>query len=786
MNIFSHIKLNKFKRLVGNLLVDTKIIDRNSKIYKKFSKQSGIKKLKRIQLTFQPLISILIVVYNVDEYLDILLNSINSQSYHNIEVIFVYNGSKNSKDFVPSLKFNHQLFVTPNNGFAEAVNFAYEKSNGDFILLLNPDTILKDDTVEKLYTIINQDTQISAVTPKILFSKRFIDIKFKNNNYFQLDEKTLLNSLNYKKYFLIKGRKNSVIPNLIESNIQNEIIVRLPIDEKKVSVILNNINKNDSLNIFNLSDGVEIPHTKLKNKINKTNISFNTEKSRSGEYVINNAGSNFSDEGVFDVGYGQYNHIYYDIPSHINAFCGCCVLLSPEVFLRRKIFISQFFAYFEDSELSNWMKDQKLNIKYAPNSEIYHYHSASITEGSNLRDTLVNRSKDIYDKIVHNKPFYPSVSYLIPNKVKITLKKYDEEIISNSRTKLIKKDRRTLAVYNSFWGTMGGAERRALEFAEHFSNKYEIILISEFDFNKEKLLKYFNISLNCRKLILEDINTDITSQFDIFVNSTYRSSLHSNAKISFYLTSFPHKVSLSNKQWVESYFFLHNSEFTANWSKYFYKNHRYSILYPITNKLLLKDQKIKKRNDQIIFVSIGRFTKNGHCKNHHLILSAYRKALKRINFKTKIFLIGSLDTNNTEDLNYFNSLNIGSSNEEFFPNLDFKKLDLILKESHYYIHATGLNINARLFPEKLEHFGISIIEALSYSLIPLVYGVGGPAEILQKSKSGFTYFSIEELENLIVDVSKNIPEKNKINASWKDHFINTNNFTSNQISKFLN
>lgn len=60
-----------------------------------------------------------------------------------------------------------------------------------------------------------------------------------------------------------------------------------------------------------------------------------------------------------------------------------------------------------------------------------------------------------------------------------------------------------------------------------------------------------------------------------------------------------------------------------------------------------------------------------------------------------------------------------------------------LAEASSYWHAKGGGVNAALEREKCEHCGISIVEAISAGCVPVVYGEGGPKEIVERGVSGF-------------------------------------------------
>jgi glycosyltransferase involved in cell wall biosynthesis len=64
-------------------------------------------------------------------------------------------------------------------------------------------------------------------------------------------------------------------------------------------------------------------------------------------------------------------------------------------------------------------------------------------------------------------------------------------------------------------------------------------------------------------------------------------------------------------------------------------------------------------------------------------------------------------------------------------------------------------VDPEVYPERCEHFGISLVEAMGSRLIPVVVGNGGPDEIVQFGINGFKYQSMEGLvrrTGLILDL----------------------------------
>ena len=100
-------------------------------------------------------ISVIIVNYNVKELLGQCINSIVSASGKlNVEIIVVDNNSFDGSVEYLRDKFNGlkqlKIIDSPVNlGFAKANNLGAKEASGEYLLILNPDTILQEDTLEK-------------------------------------------------------------------------------------------------------------------------------------------------------------------------------------------------------------------------------------------------------------------------------------------------------------------------------------------------------------------------------------------------------------------------------------------------------------------------------------------------------------------------------------------------------------------------------------------------------------------------------------------------------------
>jgi len=107
----------------------------------------------------------------VSSYLRQCLQSIfKSNEFGTFEIIVVDNYSHDDscqmlKNEYPKI---HLIRNNENLGFSKAVNIGLEKSKGEYICLLNPDTLVSDDTFKKLLDYITKNENIGCIGPKIL------------------------------------------------------------------------------------------------------------------------------------------------------------------------------------------------------------------------------------------------------------------------------------------------------------------------------------------------------------------------------------------------------------------------------------------------------------------------------------------------------------------------------------------------------------------------------------------------------------------------------------------
>jgi glycosyltransferase involved in cell wall biosynthesis len=124
------------------------------------------------QMSLQPLVSVVIPYYNMQDYVDATLTSVSNSTYSNWEVILVDDGSptpeaqrkfaelEEKSKGLPRFKFLRK----ENGGLGSARNFGILAAGGDYILPLDSDDVIHPQYLEKAVRALNRLPEVSAVS----------------------------------------------------------------------------------------------------------------------------------------------------------------------------------------------------------------------------------------------------------------------------------------------------------------------------------------------------------------------------------------------------------------------------------------------------------------------------------------------------------------------------------------------------------------------------------------------------------------------------------------------
>lgn len=351
-----------------------------------------------------------------------------------------------------------------------------------------------------------------------------------------------------------------------------------------------------------------------------------------------------------------------------------------------------------------------------------------------------------------------------------------------------------VAIYSPYLDTFGGGERYMITIAQILSSRAQIDMLLDnnlnslgSDFLKKNLQERFDINLSAVDFVRAPVGKNsnfferlvFMKHYDllfyltdgsIFYPTAKRNILHIQAPlVGQPATSFWGKIKL--KAWN---LIIYNSKFTKDNS---IKNWPISseVIYPPVDVTAIKPLKKKK-----YILSVGRFF--GYLKNkkHKFLIDTFRELQEKRLAGWSLNLVGSASKG---DLSYLRELKDLAKKlpVNFYPNLGYDDLIKLYGESSIYWHAQGYGEKE---PTKMEHFGISTVEAMAGGCVPIVIGKGGQVEIVEHGESGFLWNSKDQLKVFTLKVieKKDLWQKLQMGAILRSKNFSKERFTQKVIN----
>jgi len=345
-----------------------------------------------------------------------------------------------------------------------------------------------------------------------------------------------------------------------------------------------------------------------------------------------------------------------------------------------------------------------------------------------------------------------------------------------------------VAIYSNAWNAnAGGGIAYVLAIAKILANT---------DFNVTVYF-YESVSVNALKALygienlniktLERMPLPLTAQlkyaynewlsFDVVILQALEAPRLTFVKKSFILCDFPMKaaVTLSDRVRLKTWrHVIANSKFTKEWILQKWKRSAHVVYPPVENTTRLF---LNKNED---WVCIGRFNQGKRSKRQDMVIESFIDVYKNGKTNCKLHLIGFV-----EDSAFVNKL---KKQAEGFPvvfheNCPLEKQKHILEQSSFYVSACGYGIDEKKEPMFVEHYGISVVEAMAHGCIPLVVGKGGHKETVQHKENGYHWDTLDELKSFIMSLISNKALKDEMS---KKAFLKASDYSYQTVAEQIN
>ena len=338
--------------------------------------------------------------------------------------------------------------------------------------------------------------------------------------------------------------------------------------------------------------------------------------------------------------------------------------------------------------------------------------------------------------------------------------------------------RKSAALYTPYFMIPGGGEKYLLSLARCFQTMgYAVVLLLE-DGNICKTKRCVTGTANSLGvgLVADDFAVKIVNRGDldtirahrtyeafVLVGNSVFPTFAGIGRFNFYICQFPfdfrdfHPDLTVLKHLTTYQVVLLYSQFSARWySKaispfgpvanfYTLAMPQMYVLYPAVDA---HDKSLPFASRKHIAV-LGRVFTGRQSKGHNFALQLFRVIKESLPDGTQLFLMGHLHPgfeDHVREMKFFASkynipahFQFGSSRDEIFD---------VLSRALVFWHLTGIQIDEDDDAASIEHFGISVVEAMNMGCIPIVTNRGGPTEIVRNGVDGFWASNISDVGRL--------------------------------------
>jgi len=337
-----------------------------------------------------------------------------------------------------------------------------------------------------------------------------------------------------------------------------------------------------------------------------------------------------------------------------------------------------------------------------------------------------------------------------------------------------------IGIYDHAFHYIGGAQKYGSTIAQTLQDDFEVTLLANKPVALADLQSWYGLDLSrCRLKVVPlpffeekgrhpqivdagEVDTcrdenpfhpvsRESGNYDIFINNGMLEMVYPLANTSLFICHFPERKK-SRYFYVRRYTeIVHNSLYTARWIEKRWNLTPHKHIYPPVD-MEPAVFPLKKEN---IILSVSRFDEGGNKQQLDMIrvFEEFVRSQPREMAGWKLVLVGGSPSHNP----YLERIQAylqqpRAAEIELRVNVSASELKSEYGRAKIFWHFCGLG---QTDPAKVEHFGMTVAEAMQNGCVPVVFRGGGQTEIVEDSLSGFLFSSEKELTDKTLGLLEN-------------------------------
>lgn len=304
------------------------------------------------------------------------------------------------------------------------------------------------------------------------------------------------------------------------------------------------------------------------------------------------------------------------------------------------------------------------------------------------------------------------------------------------------------AIYNPYWDTLGGGERYSATFAQVLAELgYKVHVQWGESGIVGKLEKRFGLKLDSVEVV-ENVKRGDGYDVCFWVSDGSLPMFRARNNILHFQVPF---CDVSGKSLINrmKMYRVNSVVCNSNFTKRVIDGEfgvDSKVLYPPVDVSSIKP----KRKQNLIFY-VGRFSQLKQSKRQDVLIDAFAEFYDKGNKKWKMVLAGGVEVGVGDYLKRLRKMAKGYP-ISIVESPSYKKLVSYFGRAKIYWSAAGYGIDAQREPERLEHFGITLVEAMSAGQVVFAFNAGGHKEIVCEGKNGYLWKSKSDLIDKTISV----------------------------------